>query len=546
MQDRNPAGVLDCLSQYQIGGPVMASNDGATSGISRDTMQAWLRDLLIVDTDSGVRVNANNALQYPPVFYAIQKVAGHLGMMSWKLSQRIGDRKHREAVEHPAYRLLRYPNHLYTGSVFTETVTGHCIFRGNGRAWIERDAYERPLKLWILLPERWKTVLIDGEKWHIGELVIDTETGATKKYKLQDKDVLHIMGFSRDGISGVDVLQLARDSIGLGMSAEKQQSKFYARNAMPGLILQSPANNLKFKKDGAAAKFLREFREMHEGVDNVGKTALLTDGVSATPLSQTGRDSQTIETRQHQREEVALWWMLESMIGEGGQSYNSEEQRQLAYLKGLPGKIKKRWEEERDAKLLTEKEKNTGSHFHQMNAGSLLQADMQSTLATLRTGIEATIYSPNDARSILGLDARDGGDEYKNPNTSSNTNTNTPPPADPAKKNLRDRLVATYRSRLEDLWQVEAKRIREAAAKGDADKFRAWLSKFYDQADWPKTFARVWTEFGGDPGVANQIMLAHCTQIASFDDFAEVEQTLKSWTEQPAELADALVDGGDN
>jgi HK97 family phage portal protein len=544
------AGVIDCLSQFQVGGPVAVRNatDGATTGISRDAIEAWFKDIVLENSSpAGVRVTPANGLCYPPVYYAVQKVSGHLGMMSWRLKQRIGDRKSRDAIEHPAYRLMSYPNHLYTGSVFTETVTGHTIYRGNGRAWIERDSFMRPKRLLIMLPEQWKTVLVDGEKWHIGKLTIDPETGRTQDYRVPDRDVLHIMGFSRDGINGVDVLQLARDSIALGLAAERQQSKHFSRNAVPGLLLSAPKG--EFRKDGSAKKWLGEFREMHEGLDNAGKTALLTNGISATPVSHTGRDSQTIESRQFQREEVALWWMLESMIGEGGQSYGSEEQRQLAYLKGLPGKIKKRWEEERDAKLLSEKEKDSGSHFHQMNAGSLLQADMQSTLNTLSTGIRSKIYSPNDAREILGLDGYEGGDAYENPFTSSNKNQPKPTdnkgdatdPNDEQASALRERLRSAYQSRLEDLWAVEASRVRAAAAKGDEQKFAAWLQKFYGSAEWPKTLARVWTDFGGKADDAAAIMKSHELEIA-FADFAKIEEVLTEWQQQPAALAAALTE----
>jgi HK97 family phage portal protein len=538
-------GIIDSLSQFQIGGPLSISGatDGATSGVARDQIEAWLRDVVLDNASgSGVRVNAANGLSYPPVFYAVQKVSGHLGMMSWRLKQRIGERKTRDAIEHAAYRLMAFPNHLYNGSVFTETVTGHCIYRGNGRAWIERDSFMRPQSLTIMLPEQWKTILIDGEKWHVGELLINSETGETRKYRIPDRDVLHIMGFSRDGISGVDVLQLARDSIGMGLAAERQQAKHFSRNAMPGLLLTAPKG--VFTKEGSGKAYLKEFREMHEGIDNAGKTALLTNGLTAQPLSHSGRDSQTIESRQFQREEVALWWMLESMIGEGGQSYGSEEQRQLAYLKGLPGKIKRRWEEERDCKLLTEQEKNTGSHYHQMNAGSLLQADMRSRLETLGIGITNRIYSPNDARDALGLDAYEGGDAYENPNTTSGNAR--PAPVDDDDEDdpsaaLRDRLRLAYQSRLEDLWAVEASRVRAAAAKGDADKFAAWINHFYAAAEWPKTFARVWTEFGGDAEVAIQIMRSHEIHLLDFENLSNVEPLLDSWSEQPAKLAEQLV-----
>lgn len=547
-----PVGVHDALSSFTIDSGLatspMAAADGATSGISRGHIQEWLRDILIDDkARSGVRMTPRKALQYPPCYYAIQKVAGHLGMMSWRLKQRLGDRRTREATEHPSYRLLLEPNELQGRSVFVEAVTAAAIFRGNGRAYIERDSYMRPRSLTILLPERTQTVLVNGEKWHITEIVVDSETGRTEKYKLPDRDVLHIMNFSYDGIAGIDVYQLAKDSIGLGVAAEQQQANHFGRNAIPGLLLQAPKNT--FRKPGEANKFLSDFREMHEGIDNAGKTALVQHGITATALSHTGRNSQTIESRQFQREEVALWWALESMIGTKGQSYNSEEQRQLAYLKGLPGRLRNRWEEESDRKLLTEREKRTGSHFHQLNPGSLLQADMKTTIDTLQNGISATIWSPNDAREILGEDAREGGDEYGNPNTSSgasgddDTGDGSAETADAAA--LRQRLTSAYESRLLDLWQVEAKRVRTAAAKGDADKFREWVDRFYDSADWPKTLGRVWQDFGGESAEVHRVTVSHAgelTEASLGDDWQEaVEAVVEQWHDQPAKLAHDLV-----
>lgn len=538
-QQETTPGVYDALSQFVVNGSLVAPRaaaDGATSGNSRDHIQDWLRDILTdANTASGIAVNSRNALCYPPCFYAIQKVSGHLGMMSWSLKQKIGDRKHREATDHAAYRLLKFPNQLYTGSVFTEVVTGHMIYRGNGRAYIERDQFMRPKSLTVMLPDNWDTLLVDGQKWHAGEWV--NPNGTIERWKIPDRDVLHIMGFSKDGITGVDVLQLARDSIGLGLAAERQQAKHFARNAIPGLLLTAPKGTFP-KGSEDPKKFLKDFRDVHEGSENAGKTALLQHGITATQLSQTGRDSQTIESRQFQREEVALWWMLESMIGQDGQSYNSEEQRQLAYLKGLPGKAKKRWEEERDNKLLAEREKDTGSHYHQLNAGSLLQADMRSTLITLKTGIDARIYSPNDARDILGMDSYEGGDKYENPNTSSNK----PEPSTSKPGAMRARLVASYKSRLADLFAVEASRVRAAFLRSDDDKFAIWRQQFYSEAEWPKTLCRVWQELGGSESVASELLARHAKQL---DDFVKADQSietlLKQWACEPADLAPQLV-----
>lgn len=552
---KNIFGVVDALSSYQVGGPLspaalVNAADGATSGASSDKLQDWLRDVLIDNNSvSGIRVNAKTAMQYAPVHYGISKVAGHLSVMSESLKERIGDRKTKAARRHQAHRLIKYPNDLYTGSVFKDALFGHAIFRGNGRAWIERDAFMRPLRLVLIPPDRCDTIIVNGDKWHIADLVVNEETGERKRYKILDRDVLHIIGHSPDGICGYDVLTLARESIGLGLATEKQQATHFGRNAIPGLLLTVPENSPKLKKEGEAKAFLKTFRDMHEGLDNRGKTALLRHGVTATQLSHTGRDSQAIETRQFQREDVALWFCLETILGDESNSYKSHEQRQIAYLQGLPGKLMKRYEEQKDAKLLTERQKDRDSHFHSLNPGSLLRADMQTTMTTLRHGVESTIYSRNDARDYLGLDAVDGGDEYINPNTTSGDHSPSDPSPDDdnddpdnddvsAETQLRLRLQAAYQVRLQNLFDVEAKRIRAAAAK--PERFASWVENFYGENEFPKTFASVWSELGGEPKQARDIMDCHRILVRDAEPSA-LESVLNELAKHPKELAEVLA-----
>ncbi|TWU67295.1 Phage portal protein [Crateriforma conspicua] len=549
------AGVFDALSVFHVGGPMMSAageNDGDISSLRADKIKDWLRDALIPDRNqSGVHMSPRRAMSYAPVHYALSKVSGHIGMMSLSLKQRIGQRKTRVATRHPAFGLILEPNHLYSGSVFTETVTGHAVFRGNGRAYIERDAYMRPLGLVIIPPDRCRTVVVDGEKWHIASLVVNTETGETRDYRLNDRDVLHVMGFSIDGITGVDVYGMAKESIALGLAAESQQSYHLGRKARPGLILQDV--NSHFKDDDEARGFLRQFRDMHDGLDNAGKTALLRHGIKAVEApGHSGRDSQVVETRQFQREDAALFWCLESILGEDGNSYASEEQRTLAYLKGLPGKLKKRWEEERDRKLLTESQKRSGQYFHELNAGSLLRADMKTTLETLEIGIRAMIYSPNDAREILGLDAVEGGDVYQNPNTSSGGTTSGDTPGgesddddgddtSPEGQRPWELLGKTIRGRLRDLLQVEASRIRAAAEKGDDEAFATWCDRFYNAGNWGKTFERAWTDLGGLADDAAALINDHAVMTRTAG-VAGVDEHCRHLVDVvPGRLADKLV-----
>ena len=71
--------------------------------------------------------------------------------------------------------------------------------------------------------------------------------------------------------------------------------------------------------------------------------------------------------------------------------------------------IIKQYEEELTYKLLTQDEVNTGYHF-KFNVAVILRADLNTQIQTLSNGVANFIYTPNEARALLDLEAKPGGD----------------------------------------------------------------------------------------------------------------------------------------
>ena len=71
--------------------------------------------------------------------------------------------------------------------------------------------------------------------------------------------------------------------------------------------------------------------------------------------------------------------------------------------------IIKQYEEELSYKLLTPEEINQGYHF-KFNVAVILRADLATQINTLSTGVSNFIYTPNEARAMLDLEAKEGGD----------------------------------------------------------------------------------------------------------------------------------------
>lgn len=50
-------------------------------------------------------------------------------------------------------------------------------------------------------------------------------------------------------------------------------------------------------------------------------------------------------------------------------------------------------------------------YYFKFNTGMLLRADLKIQVESLTKGISNFLYTPNEARAYLDLDAKDGGDE---------------------------------------------------------------------------------------------------------------------------------------
>lgn len=494
------------------------------------------------DSDSGVAINGKTILMYAPVWSCVNKITGHVGLLPMHLHEQQDERTAVIANKHPAFRLMKTrPNAVMTAIVFRQTLQAHALLRGNGRAYIVRNMRNDPAELIPLLPDRTVTVLVNGEKWHV---VTNPETG--KKDKLPDRDVLHVPGLGYDGIQGYDLVEFAKNSLGLGMASEKQASRHYKNNAVPSLVLEAPPGVLR--KEEEAKEFLRKWNEYHQGLSESNKVGLLREGIKAHTLTVTAKDSDTVAQRLFQRQEAALWFQIEQILGDDSSvSYNSLEEKNKAYLTNclLPWLTK--WEQECDEKLLTGLQKRQASHFFKFQTAALLRGTTKERYDVYQIGIGAGILSPNEVRQLEDLPPREGGDEYGNPYTTPGTPPGNEPatdgeptePDDDTAATASQRLIA---SRLREIVKVETHRLMDAAA--NQKNFCDWLGRFYSDDGFSPRFAAVVLECGGSVGAAiaylndsKSKMLDLAGRCSPEGFAAAVQWEVKDWGERADMLA---------
>ena len=473
----------------------------------------WLISLLrdAVGGKSGShKMTVEHALSYPPVWNAVSKITGIIGYLPLNV-HRANGRTIEKLTNHTGYRLLRVkPNGYQTPMAFKRQLMMHALMSGNGRAFIERRG-STAFQLHPLMGDRCRTMLVDGQKVHLvlmernyeatldddlvdnmGQRQLSTDGAHPNLIPVLDKDVLHIPGLSFDGVEGISLISAAARSWSLGIGAEEQERNKQRKGYTGGLMLEAPEGALR--DEAEASEFLHWFRKNHDGDENAGRTGLLREGIKANAIAMSNGDAQFLEQRMFQRQDTALFFLLEQILGDDSSvSYNSLEQKNLAFLQNCLSPWMKTWEEECDIKLLSEREQSQGLYF-KFNEGALLRSDKATTMTVAVQGVTARIFSPNEARELFDMNPYDGGDEFANPAITPGS------PEDRQQDNTA--AEATVRN----LLKVESRRVIDAA---NAKNFLAKVDAFY--SGWEERLAKRLAEIN-PAAPAEEIAARHCEE----------------------------------
>lgn len=361
---------------------------------------------------TGINVTVESSLGLAPVAYAVNKISGHMAQLPIDI-KRMEENGSKPKVYNNVYRLVnKRPNEIMSAYQFRELMMVHALIAGNGRAFIERNSNGTPVGLIPILPYNCQTMLVDGHKWHLVTPNVGTTQDAIPSalksggyYKIPDRDVLHVMNTSYNGVWGMHVIDMARDVFGLTQAGQEGAAVTIANSGRPSMLLEAPNGMFRSSKD--AKEFLDGFNEKHSGLDNTGRAGLLRDGMKATMMPMSSTDAQFLQQRNFQREEIALLFGLESIMGDNsGQTYRSISERNTAYINNCLGRWIAKWTEEIENKLMP-----YGNLEAEFNTKTLMQGDPNSLADYTLKLWQQGICTANELRDMHGLDPIEGGDK---------------------------------------------------------------------------------------------------------------------------------------
>lgn len=385
---------------------------GATAGAAPGDRSYDLGDPRAVEifgsnrSNTGVPVNSESALSCSSWYRAIDLLSDSIGKTPVGVFRNLPDDGGLELDrKHPWFRALsRKPGPNWTAFQFFKLMVAWMRSGGNAYAFIDRDNYE----LIPVCPTR-MTPVIEGEGssaklWY----VLDQQ----RKYHADE--ILHFKGFGFDGLVGYSVVDKAKQSIGLSLGAGLHQAKTLKNSGRPSVLLTMPGKMTKPARD----ELLAGWQKMHSGGDNAGRTAVLDNGMKAEPYAFTSQDMELMETQKFTVRDISNFTGVPAhKLGDNtGQAFNSLEQQNLSLLGDTQEPIIVNVEQELEDKLLTEKEKEDGSHEIRLDRKALSATDTTTKAAYWRTALGGHPWATvAEARRAFGENHIEGTDEIPEP-----------------------------------------------------------------------------------------------------------------------------------
>lgn len=384
---------------------------GATQRVSDH--DGWLvRAIGGGKTKAGVSVSEYTALNHSAVWACTTLIADVVAMLPVDVMRRVGENREQQSG-HPVAALLGSSANEEMGtSIVVGTQQLHTLLWGNGYSEVERNGRGEPVALWPLMPDRTNPDLGFGSD-NLRRLryrsVIEGEP-----HMLPPERVVHIKGYTFDGLCGMSPISIARQGVGLGLALEEFGAKFFANDAKSGGFVMHPG-----KLSPKATRNITDSFTAGEGgqggLENAHKVKVLEEGAKFISTMIPPEDAQFLGTRSFQIAEIARIYRIPLIllqVLEGSTVWGTGiEQLLIGFARYTLGPWLKRWQEELGRKLLTEAERRAGFYI-KFNINALLQGDSAARAAFYAALYNVRAISPNEIRAKEDMNPYPDGDTF--------------------------------------------------------------------------------------------------------------------------------------
>lgn len=350
---------------------------------------------------SGIRVSDGAALQQSAVFACVRIISSQFALLPFLLYKKDARGSKKLVTDHWLYTLMaKRPNQFQNAFEWRRMMQAHMELRGNCYNQIIGNSKGEITALVPIHPDRIKLELLDNGSYRYQ---VTLQDGSTQPFARGE--IWHHRGLSLDGLMGINTIEIARESLGLSISAQSYGARFFANNAKPGGWVEVPGTFA----DETKKKAFSDSWHSAQGKMNQGKTAVLERGMKYHELTLTNEDAQFLETRKFQTSEIARWFGVppHKIADLEKATFSNIEQQALEFIQDCLLPRAESWEYSIESELLFDFD----NYEVEFDFTNLMRGDSAARSTYYASGIQWGWMTRNEARvsenreRIAGLDA---------------------------------------------------------------------------------------------------------------------------------------------
>lgn len=340
---------------------------------------------------------------FSAVYACIAIISADVAKLPPRIRVRNADGSKRDHDNHPAARVLWYPNKYQTRVDFWGQFMASCLFSGNTYVYLERDERDVISAMHILDPRRVSVLLADDGSvfYRIGDSALVRELGTDV---VPARAMLHHRLLAlHHPLVGLTPLYAAGVSAMTGQQIQANSQAFFSNMSRPSGALVVPGK----LNDADLARFRAEWEQNYKN-GAMGRTAILQGGMKWEPLQINAVDAQLIEQLRWSVEDVARCFRVPSyMLTDAAKlSFKNAEQLNRSYysqtlqyhLEAIEARIDQAFGLASDV-------------YCEFDLSTLLRMELDARMAAYREGITSGVLTINEARRYEELPPKEGGDE---------------------------------------------------------------------------------------------------------------------------------------
>ena len=345
---------------------------------------------------AGVSVTSDTALKSSAYWRAVNLIGSQTAAFPLGKFKRLPNGDTQKIYDDSVKLVTRKTNRIMRSFIWREATQANALVNGNGYSFIEKTNGGVPVALKLLDP-------VNVTPQTDGDIIV---------YKYLDRvfdssQIFHIPGLSFDGIKGRAVLDVAAESMGVGLAMQKYSALMFKNGAKQTGVLMHPQTLSTKARDGLRTSFDKKLK------GDEGGTMILDEGMKWIPTGIPPDQAQLLQSKQFSVQEIARWFGVPPhlLFEESRSTFNNISEQGMEFVRYTLTQWVERWEAELNEKLLTEDEKD--NHFWKFNMNSLMRGSLKERMEAYRTGLDLGIYNIDEVRALEDLNQLPGGDGKK-------------------------------------------------------------------------------------------------------------------------------------